>query len=61
VGAAYTKAAVTVGVNALLTSGKERGNINASWNVLESKNISGLSQKIETVQIHLAIKGNKSL
>ena len=42
-GAAYTKAAVTVGVNAPLTSGKERGIINASWNVHEAKNANGLS------------------
>jgi len=34
---ASIKAAVTVGVNALITSGKERGIINASWNVCEVK------------------------
>jgi len=32
-----TKAAVTVGVNALLMSGKETEIINASWNVCEVK------------------------
>jgi hypothetical protein len=37
VGAAYTKAVVIVGVNALLTSGRERGIIDASWNVHEAK------------------------
>ena len=37
-GAASTKAAVTVGANAPLTSGKENGTINASWNVREVKN-----------------------
>jgi hypothetical protein len=34
---ASIKAAVTVGVNVLITSGKERGIINASWNVCEVK------------------------
>jgi len=38
VGAAFTKEAVTVGANAPLTSGKENGTINASWNVREVKN-----------------------
>ena len=36
-GAASTKAAVTVGVNAPLTSGKETETISASWNVCEVK------------------------
>ena len=35
--AASTKAAVTVGVNAPLTSGKEIEIISASWNVCEIK------------------------
>jgi Na+/H+ antiporter NhaA len=35
--AASTKEAVTVGVNAPLTSGKELGITNASWNVCEVK------------------------
>jgi hypothetical protein len=35
--AASTRAAVTVGVNARITSGKERGIINASRNVCEVK------------------------
>ena len=42
-GVAYTKAAVTVGGNAPLTSGKKIGIINTSWNVHEAKNTSGLS------------------
>ena len=38
VGAASIRAAVIVGGNAPLTSGKENGTINASWNVREVKN-----------------------
>ena len=39
VGAASTKAAVTVGANAPLTSGKEIELISASWNVCEVRNV----------------------
>jgi len=42
VGAASTKAAVTVGVNAPLTSGKKNGTISASWNVCEVKSVLSL-------------------
>ncbi len=39
VGAAFTKAALTVGGNVPLTSGKETGIISAFWNVCEVKNV----------------------
>lgn len=44
-GAAYTKAVVTVGVNALLTSGKDRGIIDAREMFMKRKNTSGPSRK----------------
>ena len=40
-GAASTKEAVTVGVNAPLTCGKETGIISSSWNVREVRKEDG--------------------
>lgn len=42
VGAASTKAAVTVGVNAPLTSGSENSTADASWNVRSEKTEKGM-------------------
>ena len=48
---ASIKAAVTVGVNARITSGKERGIINASWNVRKYVSLK-LNKSLKLVVVH---------